>query len=42
VWPVKNKILIIINDDKTLGRSNCINITIEITIPKIAKIGNLL
>ena len=40
--PVKNKILIIFNDDETVVRSNCINITIEIIIPKIVKIGNIL
>jgi len=39
---VKNKILIIINEYETVAISNCNNITMEIIIPKIAKIGNLL
>ena len=38
--PVKNKILIIINEYETVAISNCNNITMGIIIPKIAKIGN--
>ena len=38
--PVKNKILIIIKEYETVAISNCNNITIEIIIPKTAKIGN--
>jgi hypothetical protein len=33
---------LLFNDDETVVRSNCINITIEIIIPKIVKIGNIL
>ena len=32
------KILIIINDDETVARSNCNNITIEIIIPKLQEL----